>query len=51
MEMPAINPNVFGQQHRYVYGYHSLFADPQIALAKVSHQLIQQALSITSVFI
>lgn len=35
LEMPAINTNYFGRQHRYVYAYHSIFEDPQIALAKI----------------
>lgn len=35
LEMPAINPRVTGKRHEFVYGYHSIFEDPQIALAKV----------------
>ncbi|KAG7675184.1 hypothetical protein Ndes2526B_g08043 [Nannochloris sp. 'desiccata'] len=35
LEMPAVNPNFLSKKHQFVYGYHSIFEDPQIALAKV----------------
>ena len=35
LEMPAINPRWFSRRHRFVYGYHSIFESPEIALAKV----------------
>ncbi len=35
LEMPAVNPHFLSKKHSYVYGYHSIFEDPQIALAKV----------------
>jgi all-trans-8'-apo-beta-carotenal 15,15'-oxygenase len=35
LEMPAVNPNFFSKKHQFVYGYHSIFEDPQIALAKI----------------
>jgi carotenoid cleavage dioxygenase-like enzyme len=35
LEMPAVAPAAFSQRHRFVYGYHSIFEDPQIAVAKV----------------
>ena len=36
LEMPAVNPRVISKPHKYVYGYHSIFEDPQIAVAKVN---------------
>jgi all-trans-8'-apo-beta-carotenal 15,15'-oxygenase len=35
LEMPATDPRLNGMRHKYVYGYHSIFEDPQIGLAKV----------------
>lgn len=35
LEMPSVSSQVFSSEHRYVYGYHSIFEDPQIAIAKV----------------
>jgi hypothetical protein len=35
LEMPAVAPAAQGLPHRYVYGYHSVFEDPQIGVAKV----------------
>ncbi len=36
LEMPAVNPNFISKKHQYVYGYHSIFEDPQIGLAKIN---------------
>jgi len=36
LEMPAVNPNSVGKRHTYCYGYHSIFEDPQIGIAKVN---------------
>lgn len=35
LEMPVVHPDVVGRKHRFVYGYHSLFEEPGIALARV----------------
>jgi all-trans-8'-apo-beta-carotenal 15,15'-oxygenase len=34
-EMPSIHPSKVGMPHRYVYGYHSIFEEPSLAIAKV----------------
>jgi len=39
LEMPAVHPDVVGREHRFVYGYHSLFDEPGIALAKIDMEL------------
>lgn len=35
LEMVSVNPQYIGRRHRYVYGYHSIFEDPGIAIAKI----------------
>lgn len=35
LEMVSVNPQFIGRRHRYVYGYHSIFEDPCIAIAKI----------------
>lgn len=35
LEMPSMSPTHFGKKYRFVYGYHSIFEDPQVALAKI----------------
>lgn len=37
-EMPSIHPSKVGTAHRYVYGYHSIFEEPSLAVAKVDCQ-------------
>lgn len=34
-EMPSIHPSKVGRCHRYVYGYHSIFEEPSLAIAKI----------------
>jgi carotenoid cleavage dioxygenase-like enzyme len=35
LEMPSVAPEYSGRRHRYVYGYHSVFEDPSVGVAKV----------------
>jgi len=35
MEMPIIDPRRRSHRHHFVYGYHSVFEDPQIGIAKI----------------
>ncbi len=35
LEMPSVAPEYSGRRHRFVYGYHSVFEDPSVGVAKV----------------